>query len=400
MRVVSSGVLVAGLLLLLLPGAARAGNDPGVSVRVLLQSEEVTAGDTLAVGAVVKNTGTKDRFVLVETYLSPVAEPIPVPPVTRWERFVWLLLQRISGDFDVIHVPAGETRAVRLDVEVHPRMHGRFDVVAAARTPAGVATAREDVISKITAPPSDGGVLVHGQLYEFGSCRLLVTDDGHIYEPKGPQARWMFRLLDELVPTPDGVTVLGGILPNTIGCLGVELRVDLFRFDREPGTATGLAFRTIARGSSSRPYSGPKEEIVRDNRRLRKVVESLGAELTGKRPDFRREMVAVVTTPGTSWTRIRVMRAVVKGGTLFVHYRVCRAASTDALAAVFGQPYHLVAMPRFRGPIRFVRHDVPIRCDAYRTGVLRIDESLDLRDAVEMSGLAPTTETAPTDAKK
>jgi hypothetical protein len=323
-----------------------------------------------------------------------------VPPVTRWERFVWLLLQRISGDFDVIHVPAGETRAVRLDVEVHPRMHGRFDVVAAARTPAGVATAREDVISKITAPPSDGGVLVHGQLYEFGSCRLLVTDDGHIYEPKGPQARWMFRLLDELVPTPDGVTVLGGILPNTIGCLGVELRVDLFRFDREPGTATGLAFRTIAAGEllasllgaegGDRPRQPPPAQGGREPRSgAHRQAPGLPT-----RDGRGRDDAGHLVDPDPRDARRGEGRDPVRS-LPGLSGRVDRRARRR-----LRQPYHLVAMPRFRGPIRFVRHDVPIRCDAYRTGVLRIDESLDLRDAVEMSGLAPTTETAPTDAKK
>jgi hypothetical protein len=49
-----------------------------------------------------------------------------------------------------------------------------------------------------------------------------------------------------------------------------------------------------------------------------------------------------------------------------------------AIAEVFSQPYHLVVLPKFKGSIRFVRHDIKVRSDAYRTGILDVEESLDL----------------------
>jgi hypothetical protein len=375
-------------LLLGLAGPALADSAAGVRLKVIPEFEEVTAGDSLRVGALVDNPTRTDHFVILDVHLAPVEEPILTPPVTRWERFVYELLAKITGDYHVLFVPAGQTRSAILTVEVHPRMHGRFDVVGIARTMAGSTSDRASILSKITAPPSNGGVLVHGRVYELGPCRLLVTDDGHIYEPKGPAAKAMFDLLDYIYPRPDGVTVLGGILPNTVGCFGVELRVDLFRYDREPGTPVGVRWRTIARGRSPRPYSGPREEIVRGAWRLKQVVDALGAELIGPRPDFRKEMVAVVTTPGTVLTRIRVGRIFEKNGVLRVHYTVVNPwpgcplpASLRAEVAkpyCFAQPYHLVALPIWRGPIRFVRHDVRIRCDAAKTGSLSVVEELPL----------------------
>ena len=378
MRAVQGGLFAVLLFLLLFPTSAIAGDDPEVSVDLVLASDEITAGETLQVGAVVKNTGTEGRFVLVEAFLAPVDEPIGIPPTSRWERFVWLVLHKITSDCEFIHVPAGETRVARLDIEVHPRMHGTFDVVGRATSPKGTAVDRSPLLVKITAPPSNGGVLVHGRLYRFGPFRLLVTDDGHIYEPKGDRADFMFEILDDLYPAPDGVTVLGGILPNTVGGFGVELEVDLFRFDRDPGTPIGYRWRTLSRGASSQAYSGPKEEIVRSKSRLREVMTALGAELTGKKPKFRKEMVAVVTVPGTTMTRIRVGRVYEKDGVLQVHYQVVNAGPGYAKVDAFAQPYHIVALPRFNGDVRFIRHDISIRTDAYRTGVLDVARPLDL----------------------
>jgi hypothetical protein len=383
MRAIQAGWSAFVLLVVLAVPAL--GGDPGISIEVVLEAEEVEAGDAIRVGAVVENTGSEDRFVLVDGFLAPVDEPVGSPPATRWERFVWLLLSKLTGDFEVLHVPVGQTRAAVLELSVHPRMHGRFDVVATGRTTRGVASVRATLMSKITAPPSSGGVLVHGDLYELGSCRVLLTDDGHVYEPKGAAADAMFDLLDDLYPRPDGVTVLGGILPNTVGCIGVELDVDLYRFDRRPGSPVGYRWRTLARGSSSETYAGPDEEIVRSKRRIKEVLRDLGATPTGDHPRFRREMVAVVTTTGTSLTRIRVARVYEQDGALLVHYRVTKPGPGCTLPAVLAQPYHLVVLPRFDGEIRFVRHDVSIRCDAYRTGVLEVEKSLDLTAARESS---------------
>ena len=381
MRAVQGGLFVALVLLVIVPTSAHAGKDPGVAIDLVLASPEIDAGETLEVGAVVKNTGTEGRFVIVEAFLASVDEPIGTPPADRWERFVWLMLKKISADCELLFVPPGETRTAILGVEVHPRMHGTFDVVGRATTPKGTAVDRTPILSKITAPPSGGGVLVRGDLYRFGPYRLLVTDDGHIYEPRGDEADHAFEILDDLYPAPDGVTVLGGILPNTVGGFGVELEVDLFRFDRDPGTPIGYRWRTLSRGASSQAYSGPKEEIVRSKSRLREVMTALGAELTGKKPKFRKEMVAVVTVPGTTMTRIRVGRVYEKDGVLQVHYQVVNAGPGYAKVDAFAQPYHIVALPRFKGEIRFIRHDISIRTDAYRTGVLDVSRSLDLISA-------------------
>jgi hypothetical protein len=373
-------LFVAAAATAMLAPPAIAG-DSGVRLKLRAEFDEVNAGDPLRVGAVVTNPGRVGRFVIVKAHLAPVAAPIPIPPITNWERFVWLLLAELTGDTDVLYVPAGESRATVLTLEVHPRMHGEFDVLGTAVTECGRTSARVPVISKITAPPSDGGVLVHGQVYEIGACRVLITDDGHIYEPKGARADRMFELLDTIYPRPDGVTILGGILPNTIGCWGVELRVDLFRYDHDPGTPVGVRWRHLARGSSPRPYPGPNEEIVRNNRRLKWVVDQLGAQIVGARPNFRKEMVAVVTTRGTSLTRIRVGRTLIKNGVMVVHYTVVNPGPGCLVPVKFGQPYHLVVLPKFRGPVvRFVRHDLKVRCDAPRTGVTRIDRTLDLAE--------------------
>ncbi len=386
-------ISVLSVLALLAP-AAVAGS-PGVTIKVIPEFDEVTAGDTLRAAAIIRNTTDTGRFVIVKGALAPIAQPIPIPPITRWEVFVWELLGELTGDTEVLYVPAGETRRAVLALDVHPRMHGNFDVVGTARTARGAAESRSTIVVKITAPPADGGVLVHGRLYELGDCRLLVTDDGHIYEPKGLRANRMFALLDTIYPRPDGVTVLGGILPNTIGCFGVELRVDLFRFDADPGSAIGVRWRHLARGSNRTPYPGPDEEIVRNVRRFNRVVGKLNAQIVGARPDFRKEMVAVVTTRGTSLTRIRVGRTLIENGTMVVHYTVVNPGPGNLIPVTFGQPYHLVALPRFRGPVRFVRRDVLVRSDAVRTGVLTIDRALDLGNAtvIEAAGAASTTTT-------
>ena len=67
-----------------------------------------------------------------------------------------------------------------------------------------------------------------------------------------------------------------------------------------------------------------------------------------------------------------------QSGELVVHYLVVNPGPGCLIPAVFAQPYHLVALPKHAGPVRFVRHDVKVRCDAPRTGVLQIDEALDL----------------------
>jgi len=177
----NAGLALLVGLALTVAGPVAGAKDVGVEIELKLESGEVGAGETLRAGAIVTNPTRSDQIVLVEGFLSPVAEPIRTPPVRRWERFVYEVLARISGDWKVLHVPAGETRVAVLEVEVHPRMHGRFDVVAAAHTPKGQVADRESVISLITAPPSNGGVLVHGMVYEFGSCRLLVTDVNQSY---------------------------------------------------------------------------------------------------------------------------------------------------------------------------------------------------------------------------
>jgi hypothetical protein len=376
------GVLLCLLVASLTP-AARAA-DPGITVALKLESGEVNAGETLQAAAIVTNEGGVDQLVLLEGFLAPVEEPIGTPPIRRFERFVYEVLARLSGDFALLRVPAGESRVAVLDVEVHPRMHGRFDVVAAARTARGVALDRKSVISKITAPPSNGAVLVHGMVYELGDCRLLLTDDGHIYEPKGAKADELYRLLDSLYPRPDGITVLGAILPNTLGCFGVELEVDLFRFDRTPGEPVGVKWRHLARGRTSTVYTGPGEEIVRTKERFKEVVDELGATVTGRVPDFRREMVAAVVIPGSSLTTVRIGRIVEKDGTLTVHYRVVNPATVTDAAEKFAEVYHLVALPKFAGPIEFVRKDLSIRVDAPRTGVLEVEESLDLAGLATM----------------
>ncbi len=378
------------LALLAAPARPAAARDAGVRIELYLESGQVQAGGTVTAAAVVTNPTRTDRFVIVTGFLAPVREPILIPPVRPWERFVWEILAEISEDSEVIHVPAGQSRAVKLSIEVHPRVHGRFDVVATARTLSGETSARKSVVSRITAPPSSGGVLVHGKVYELGTCRLLVTDDGHLYEPEGPRADEMFRLLDLISPRPDGVTVLGGIRENTSGCFGVELEVDLFRFDREPGTPVGVRWRSLARGSTVKPYPGPDEEVIRNAARFEEVVKGLGAKLTGRKPNFRKEMAVLVSAQGNLLTRACVTRVVEEGGELVVHYLVTRGLSpilaadrvTDAVAPeVMARGYHLVALPKYGGPVRFVRHEVDIRTDAPKTGVLDVAEDLVLTQA-------------------
>jgi len=379
-----SVLLLAGWLAVAAAPAAEA-KDTGVSVELKLEADEVNAGETLRAGAVVTNHTRKDQLILVEGFLSPVAEPIRTPPVGRWERFVYEVLARISGDFELLHVPAGETRIAVLSIEVHPRMHGRFDVVATAHTPKGGTAARKSVISKITAPPANGGVLVHGMVYELGECRLLVTDDGHIYEPKGAKADEMFKLLDSLYPRPDGVTVLGGILPNTLGCFGVELDVDLYRYDRTAGEPVGVRWRHLSRGRSKKVYGGPDEEMIRKAGRFEEVVKALDAVVTGRKPNFRREMVAAVVVDGSTLTSVRIGRIIEKDGVLRVHYSVTNPGTICDVPSVLAEVYHLVALPKFSGPVTFVRHDVRIRCDADRVGTLDIATRLDLAGLESLS---------------
>ena len=82
---------------------------PGVTVEVVLEADEVNAGEVLKVGAIVTNNSDRDQFVIVEGFLSPLEEPIGIPPVSKWEKFVYQLLKKISGDCELLFVAAGET---------------------------------------------------------------------------------------------------------------------------------------------------------------------------------------------------------------------------------------------------------------------------------------------------
>jgi hypothetical protein len=73
-----------------------------------------------------------------------------------------------------------------------------------------------------------------------------------------------------------------------------------------------------------------------------------------------------------------VGRIVSKDGVLYVNYSVTNPGTKCEVASVFAEVYHLVALPKFSGPVKFVRHDVAIRCDAVLTGTLDVAESLDL----------------------
>ena len=96
---------VLSLLALLLLGTgatALADSSAGVRLKIVPEFKEVTAGDNLRVGALVDNPTRTDHFVVLDVNMAPVQEPINIPPVTRWERFVYLLLAKITSLSPVI----------------------------------------------------------------------------------------------------------------------------------------------------------------------------------------------------------------------------------------------------------------------------------------------------------
>ena len=55
-------------------------------------------------------------------------------------------------------------------------------------------------------------------------------------------------------------------------------------------------------------------------------------------------------------------------------------APLDSLVSpdVITETYHMVALPKHGGPVRFVRHDLRVRCDAPKAGTLDVSEPLGL----------------------
>ncbi|MBI3911589.1 MAG: protease complex subunit PrcB family protein [Armatimonadetes bacterium] len=122
-----------------------------------------------------------------------------------------------------------------------------------------------------------------------------------------------------------------------------------------PAGATQVRFRTLAQGQYSAVGKAGRQ-VIREARAFPKLWANLRQRGAAPRVDFRREMVVAVFTGErpTAGHRVEITRIEQEGQDLVVHVRR-QSPPTDAIVAqVITAPFHVVAVPRVTGRVRFV----------------------------------------------
>lgn len=116
------------------------------------------------------------------------------------------------------------------------------------------------------------------------------------------------------------------------------------------------ALSTIAKGDGS-GVSTPRRIVVRDDRAWRALwAEHAGASGGAPAVDFATQMIAAVfagdrPTPGYG---VEITAAGQDGDTLRIVVSESRPAPGLIAPQVIVTPFHIVALPRFEGPVSFV----------------------------------------------
>jgi hypothetical protein len=119
--------------------------------------------------------------------------------------------------------------------------------------------------------------------------------------------------------------------------------------------APALPVRTIARGSRS-DVTARAELVVRTSGTWRLVWARHEGGGTAPFVDFDRDMVIAVFAGSRSVSdgAVDVLSVAREGRTLVVRYRENHPAADGAGAHAGSAPFHFVAVPRTRGPVRFI----------------------------------------------
>jgi PrcB C-terminal len=127
--------------------------------------------------------------------------------------------------------------------------------------------------------------------------------------------------------------------------------------DAAPG-GQGSAMRTIERGVQSQ-VDGARQVVARTEQEWTDLWRAHDYDRPAPAVDFGRDMVLGVFMGSrpTAGFAVEIVGTRVDDGTLVVDYRETRPMGSAVAAQVITSPFHLVAVPRETGEVRFERVD-------------------------------------------
>jgi protease stability complex PrcB-like protein len=117
---------------------------------------------------------------------------------------------------------------------------------------------------------------------------------------------------------------------------------------------SGIEPRTIARGAHSN-VDGPRQAVVRTPAEWTALWRAHDYDTPAPAVDFSREMVVAVfmgSRPTAGYT-VEIVSVKEAGGSLVVSYREQSPARDALTAQVLTAPFHIAAVPKFVGDVRF-----------------------------------------------
>jgi hypothetical protein len=119
-------------------------------------------------------------------------------------------------------------------------------------------------------------------------------------------------------------------------------------------TTTATTMKTVDKG----PMSGidaPRQVTVRTPAEFATLWKSHAADRKMPDVDFTKNMVVGIFLGSrpTAGFGVEIVSAQPESGTLLVKYKETRPSRDTIAAQVLTSPFHLVAVPKFDGPVRF-----------------------------------------------
>jgi hypothetical protein len=139
--------------------------------------------------------------------------------------------------------------------------------------------------------------------------------------------------------------------------------------DPDKGEEVKVLGRAFLSGkiSTERPYPGPRQEVIRSEEELQRLVGKEGVERLAKQLkveaiDYKKHMLVHVTggVHPTGGYRVEItgVKKDGKAGTLNVHWKLHTPRLGGAVTQAFTHPGELLLLERFEGDVRFVREAV------------------------------------------
>jgi hypothetical protein len=117
-----------------------------------------------------------------------------------------------------------------------------------------------------------------------------------------------------------------------------------------------LEMKTIEKGTDSAVDTGG-QLIARTPAEWKKLWQSHAWDRELPKVDFARDMVVGVFMGSrpTAGFAVEIVGTHRENGTLIVEYRETRPGNDAMTAQILTAPYHLAAIPKFAGPVKFVK---------------------------------------------